>query len=174
MKNFRTVERHMMSCNKSSKGWQMTRNEFWRCNIKKRTSSIMKTCKNGLTDYLLMIVKHMKNQKCIIKESFTWTTTYCYLFDTNFYGVFIWNSFTGLKKPPKMKLEDYFPDLPQPPPTGYFFFRQEKKNEIDEKIREEANGVTDRATVFKISAQVSKKMWDGQFSRVYQQILIFF
>ena len=60
-----------------------------------------------------------------------------------------------------MKLEDYFPDLPLPPPTGYFFFRQEKKNEIDEKTREEADGATDKATLFKIGAQVSKKMWDG-------------
>ena len=62
--------------------------------------------------------------------------------------------------PPKMKLEDYFPDLPSPPPTGYFFMCQERKNEIEQKVQEETEA-TDHATLFKVRSQVSKTMWDG-------------
>ena len=34
-----------------------------------------------------------------------------------------------------MKLEDYFPDLPTPPASGYMFMIQEKKGEIGEQLK---------------------------------------
>ena len=66
--------------------------------------------------------------------------------------------------PPKMKLEDYFPDLPSAPPSDYFFMLQERKDEIDEKLKEEAGGSTDKKELFKLRGQVSKTMWGGEFS----------
>ena len=64
--------------------------------------------------------------------------------------------------PPKIKLEELFPDLPTAPPSGYLFMCQEKKNVIDAKVKEEANGVTDKPTLFKLRGQVSKTLWDGK------------
>ena len=48
-----------------------------------------------------------------------------------------------------MKLEDYFPDLPSPPPTGYLFMCQVKKNKIEKKVQEETEA-TDNARLFKV------------------------
>ena len=64
--------------------------------------------------------------------------------------------------PPRMKLEDYFPDLPSAPPSGYLFMLQDRKNDIDEKVKEKAEGSTDRAEVFKVRTQVAKTMWNGK------------
>ena len=61
-----------------------------------------------------------------------------------------------------MKLEDYFPDLPSAPPSGYLFMLQERKNDIDEKVKEKAEGSTDRAEVFKVRTQVAKTIWNGK------------
>ena len=76
--------------------------------------------------------------------------------------------------PPKMKLEDYFPDLPSAPPSDYFFMLQERKDEIDEKLKEEAGGSTDKKELFKLRGQVSKTMWDGEFSFILYRMLTVF
>ena len=41
---------------------------------------------------------------------------------------------------------------------------QERKDEIDEKLKEEAGGSTDKKELFKMRGQVAKTMWDGKFS----------
>ena len=39
-----------------------------------------------------------------------------------------------------------------------------KLDEIDEKLKEEAGGSTDKKELFKLRGQVAKTMWDGEFS----------
>ena len=63
-----------------------------------------------------------------------------------------------------MKMEDYFPDLPTPPLTGYFFMCSEKKSVIDDKLKSHSDySEQDKSKTFKLRAQISKNMWDGKF-----------